>query len=212
MLAAACLPTGRSGDKVDPPSRRSYAMKRTQRNLLIILSTTAVVWILLQQLPLMLALPVVGAMLLMAIGMMLWGRDFVAGRYRSNRRNWRGAIESYQRFEKKLLGSRWSGLVAPLYLGIYTFDVVALVRNNIGEAFMNLRELDAAGGWLRAALQRDPLYATPYVNLGVIAAMRKDGARAQREFQRAVDLGYSPTGVQQLLRKVLATASEEGRR
>jgi tetratricopeptide (TPR) repeat protein len=195
-----------------PATEYDSEVKRTQRNLLVILSTTAVVWILLQQLPLVLALPVVGVMFLMAIGMMLWGRDFVVGRYRSSRRDWRGAIESYQRFEKKLLGSRWSGLAAPLYLGIHTFDGVALVRNNIGQAFMNLRELDAAAGWLRAALQRDPLYATPYVNLGVIAAMRKDGARAQREFQRAVDLGYSPTGVQQLLRKVLATASEEAPR
>lgn len=195
-----------------PTTEYDSRVKRTQRNLLVILSTTAVVWILLQQLPLMLALPVVGVMVAVALASMLWGRDFIVGRYRFNRREWRPAIESYQRFEKKLLGSRWSGLLIPIYLGIYTFDGVALVRNNIGQAFMNLRELDAAAGWLRAALQRDPLYATPYVNLGVIAAMRKDGARAQREFQRAVDLGYSPTGVQQLLRKVLATSSEDARR
>lgn len=184
-------------------------MKRTQRNLLIILSTAAVIWILLQQLHGAWALWTIGAILFAGLLLIAWGRDFFIGRYRTSRRDWRKAIENYRRFEKKLLANRWSSLLAPIYLGIYTFDGVAIARNNIGQAFINLDELDEAAGWLRAALQRDPLYATPYINLGIIAAMRKDGAKAQREFQRAVDLGYSPTGAQQILRRVLAKINKE---
>ena len=187
-------------------------MKRTQRNLLIILSTAAVIWILLQQLHGAWVLWTAGAILAFGLVLSVWARDFLIGRYRNSRRDWRKAIESYRRFEKKLLANRWSSLLVPIYLSIYTFDGVAIARNNIAQAFINLGELDEAGGWLRSALQRDPLYATPYINLGIIAAMRKDGAKAQREFQRAVDLGYSPTGAQQLLRRVLAKMNEEARK
>jgi hypothetical protein len=57
------------------------------------------------------------------------------------------------------------------------------------------------------ALQRDPLYAVPYTNLGTIAAMRNDRSTAQLEFRRAVELGFSPTGAQELLRRALAKAN-----
>jgi hypothetical protein len=56
-------------------------------------------------------------------------------------------------------------------------------------------------------LQRDPLYPLPYLNLGVIAAMRDQPELAEREMRKAVQLGYSPTGAQKLLRSVLAAAN-----
>lgn len=186
-------------------------MKRTQRNLLMILSSAAVVWILLQQLHGRMAQWTLGSMVLLSLLLMVSGRDFLIGRYHSGRRQWREAITSYGRFEKRLLRNRWSQLLAPIYIGIYSFDGVAIARNNIAQALMNLDELDEAGRWLYSALQRDPLYATPYINLGIIAAMRKDGAKAQRELQRAVDLGYSPRGAQQVLRAVLAGRLRTGK-
>ena len=72
---------------------------------------------------------------------------------------------------------------------------------------MNQRELDDAERWLRSALQRDPLYPLPYLNLGVIAVMRQRKDLAESEMRKAVHLGYSPTGAQQLLRRALAAAN-----
>ena len=131
----------------------------------------------------------------------------MVGRYYSSRRDWAKALVRYQRFEKRLLKSRWRPLLVPLYLSIYTFDGVAVVRNNIGQTLMNQRELDDAERWLLSALQRDPLYPLPYLNLGVIAAMRQQQDLAEREMRKAVHLGYSPTGAQQLLRRALAAAN-----
>jgi len=195
----------------DPHDSWTFPVKRTQRNLLMILSTAAVIWILLQQLHGRVALWTLGSIVLLSLVLLVWGRDFLLGRYHSGRRQWREAVASYGRFEKRLMRNRWSQLLAPIYLGIYSFDGVAIARNNIAQALMNLDELDEAGRWLYSALQRDPLYATPYINLGIIAAMRKDGAKAQRELQRAVDLGYSPTGAQRVLRAVLAGRSRSGK-
>lgn len=183
-------------------------MKRTQRNLLIILSVIAASWILLRQLPLITALWTIGAVVLIALILVLLARDFFIGRYRAHKRDWPKALERYQRFEQKLLTRRWSGLLAPLYFGIYTFDGVALARNNIGQALMNLGRLDEGERWLRSALQRDPLYAIPYINLGIIAGMRGDESAAKRELRRAVELGYSPVGAQQVMRKILASSNE----
>jgi tetratricopeptide (TPR) repeat protein len=183
-------------------------MKRTQRNLLIILSVIAATWILLRQLPLVVALWTLGAIMLIALILILLARDFFIGRYRARKREWQKALDRYQRFEHKLLTKRWTAVLTPLYFGIYTFDGVALARNNIGQALMNLGRLAEAEQWLRAALQRDPLYAIPYINLGIVAGMHGNEAVARRELRRAVELGYSPVGAQQVMRRILARSNE----
>lgn len=183
-------------------------MKRPQRNLLIILSALAVAWLGVRELPLTLALGFAGAVFLLGLALMVWGRDFLIGRYRTRRREWQLALERYRRFEQKLLSHRWSSLLTPLYLSIYSFDGVAIGRNNIAHSLMHLGELDEAVRWLRSALQRDPLYPIPYTNLATVAAMRKDLATAESHLRRAVELGYSPTGAQLLLRRLLALANE----
>jgi tetratricopeptide (TPR) repeat protein len=183
-------------------------MKRPQRNLFIIFSALAVTWLVLLRLPPAMALWLAVAVLVFGFGLMLYARDFMIGRYRSGKREWRKAIDSYSRFEKKLQTSRLSVVLVPIYLSIYSFDGVAIVRNNIAQSLMNLNEHDEAVRWLRSALQHDPLYAVPYTNLGTIAALRGDSATAQLEFRRAVDLGFSPTGAQTLLRRALAKANK----
>jgi tetratricopeptide (TPR) repeat protein len=188
-------------------------MKRPQRNLLIILSALAVAWLVLLRLPFTLALWLAVALVVFGFGLVVYGRDFMIGRYRTGKREWRKAIDSYSRFERKLLASRLSVALVPVYLSLYSFDGVAIARNNIAQSLMNLNELDEAVRWLRSALQHDPLYAVPYTNLGTIAALRGDSATAQLEFRRAVELGFSPAGAQALLRRALAKANKEaGRR
>jgi tetratricopeptide (TPR) repeat protein len=186
-------------------------IKRPHRNLLIILSALAVTWMVLMRMPSFIAIWIAVALFVFGLGLLHWARDFMIGRYRTGRRDWLGAAESFERFEKKLLTARWSIALVPLYLSIYTFDGVAIARNNIGQSLMSLKEYDRAVHWLRSALQRDPLYAIPYLNLGTIAALRGDEANARVEFRRAVELGYSPTGAQELLRRALANANRADR-
>lgn len=174
----------------------------------MILSSAAVIWIVLRLLPLATALWVVVVAAVAALVLAVLARHFLIGRYRAQRRRWAAAAESYQRFEKMLLTSRFSGLLAPLYLGVYTLDGVAVTRNNIAQALINLGRLDEAEGWLRSALQRDPLYAVPYTNLGIIAVLRRQDSHGRRHFQKAVDLGYSPAAAQQLLQRAQAKAHQ----
>ena len=187
-------------------------MKRPQRNLLIILSACAVLWLVLMRMPGFMSLWVFVAVFVFLIGLVSWSRDFVIGRYRMSRREWRRAAESYEAFEKKLAGARWSAVLIPIYLTMYTFDGVAIARNNIGQCLLNMKDYEGAVRWLRSALQRDPLYAVPYVNLGIVAALRNDREAARIEFRRAVELGFSPAGADELLRRALTKANQEAGR
>jgi tetratricopeptide (TPR) repeat protein len=183
-------------------------MKRPQRNLLIILSALAVFWLMLLRLPPMITLWLAVAMLVFGFGLLLYARDFLVGRYRTGKQEWRQAIDSYARFEKKLASSRMSVILLPIYLSIYTFDGVAIARNNMAQSLVQLNELDEALRLFRSALQRDPMFAAPYTGLGTIAALRGDAATAQLEFRRAVELGFNPMRAQELLRRALAKASK----
>ena len=136
-------------------------VKRTQRNLFIIMAAMVAFYSIVTRLPWQAALAVAGGALLGFFALAIWGRDFFVGRRHTRRREWSAAVESYQRFERKLLGARWRQLAVVLYLGIYTFDGVAVARNNIGQALMNAGDLDGAVRWLRAALQRDPSTQCP---------------------------------------------------
>ncbi|MGH8177817.1 MAG: tetratricopeptide repeat protein [Steroidobacter sp.] len=183
-------------------------MKRTQRNLFIIMAAMVAFYSIVTRLPWQAALSVAAAVLVAFIAMAIWGRDYFIGRRHTRRRDWARAVESYQRFEKKLLSAPWHRATVVLYLGIYSFDGVAITRNNIAQSLMNAGELDRAVAWLRSALLRDPLYAAPYVNLSVIAAMRRDEATARREMQKAVHLGFSPAAAQRILRLALEKGSQ----
>lgn len=176
-------------------------MKQVQRNLLILLTAAAALWLAVRGLPLIASLSVLGALLLLLLVLALWGRDFIIGRVRARRRQWDKALARYQKFERRLLTRRGASLLLPIYMNMYSFDGVAITRNHIGLCFMHLKQLDEASRWLRAALQGDPLFALPYVNLGIIACWQSDRPAARRHLQRAVDLGFSPRAAQLLLQK-----------
>jgi Tfp pilus assembly protein PilF len=100
-----------------------------------------------------------------------------------------------------------------LWLGLYTSDPVALALNNIGACQIGLHELDQALETLGRALQRDPKYAVPHVNLALICRLRNDTARADVHAQTAMRLGYSEAALDQLLRRAIAAHNEAlGRR
>ena len=178
-------------------------MKLPQRNLFVILSALAVLWLVLLRVPWLATLWLIVALFVFAFGLAFYARDFLVGRFRMRRRDWRKAIESFAKFEKKLGETGLGFVLMPIYLSIYSVDGIAIARNNIGRSLLELKEFNDAERWLRSALQRDPLYALPYTNLGTIAALRADAKTAEREFRRAVELGFNPIAAQTLLRRAL---------
>lgn len=165
------------------------------------------IYLILIRLPPPISLWLSGGIIVFALGLILWGRDFLIARRHTKRRQWSEAARRYELFEKKLLASPWPWLTVPLYLGIYTFDGVAVARNNIAQSLISAGDLDRAERCLRSALLRDPLYPVPYINLGVIAAMRRDKKTAEREMMKAIRLGYNPAEAQRLLRRALEQGS-----
>lgn len=169
----------------------------------MILSSAAVIWLVLRLIPPLIALWLAGVFLLAGVVLIFFVRHLLMGHYRMHKRDWTRAIERYQRFEKAVLTHRVTVIASALFIGIYTVDAIALTRNRIAQAMVRQGKLDDAEGWLRSALQRDPLYCIPYTQLGTIAALRGQERIARREFQRAVDLGFWPEHAQQLLSRAL---------
>jgi hypothetical protein len=186
-------------------------MKRTQRNLFVIMTVMVVMYLLLTRLPPPIALGLLCALIVVALGLWLLSLDYFIGRRHEKRRRWRQALARYEKFERKLVTARWRQVSVLLYFGIYTFDALAIVRNRLAECFIGLDDLDDAGRWLQAALERDLDNPAPYVNLAVIAALRRDRATAHRQMSRAVHLGFSPQTAQQLLHRANARAEANGR-
>lgn len=189
-------------------------MKRPQRYLFIIMTVLVAVYLLLTRLPAAAALALLGLLLLYVLVLIVWGRDLFLARRYAKRREWAKALERYERFEKKLLRVRWSRIAVILYPSIYSVDGVAITRNNIAQVLINSGDLDRAVQWLRSALQHDPLYPVPYVNLALIAARRRDETGARRDMTRAVQLGFDPTAAQRILHRALneADARQDDRR
>jgi tetratricopeptide (TPR) repeat protein len=178
-------------------------MKRPQRHLTIIMTVLLAVYLLLTRLPPAAGLALLGALVVYVLGVAIWGRDLLLGRRHSKKKNYAQAVERYERFEKKLVSSGWPRLAVVLYPNIYSFDGIAVTRNYIGQDLLKAKHLDRAVVWLRAALQHDPFYPVPYVNLALIAAARRDPNTAKREMTKAVQLGFDPTSAQRLLQKAL---------
>ncbi len=183
-------------------------MKRPQRYLFIIMTVLLAVYLLLTRLPPTAAMALLCVLVLYVLVLFLWGRDLFFARRHAKRREWDKALLRFERFEKKLLRASWQRLAVVLYPSIYSLDGVAITRNSIAQVLLNAGELDRAVQWLRSALQRDPLYPVPYVNLALIAARRLDDVGAKREMTRAVQLGFDPSAAQRILHRALAAAEK----
>ncbi len=181
-------------------------MKRTQRYLFMLMSILVAAYLLLTRLPWAASVSLLVMIALAYLSLLIWGRDYLIARWRARRRRWPQAVERFQRFERSLLEGKSPRLLLALHPGFYTFDGLALTRQQIAQCLLNTGDLDGAVGWSRAALQRDAEYALPYANLAIVAALRQDEALAQREMSRAVRLGYSAVAAHRALRDAFARA------
>jgi len=110
-------------------------------------------------------------------------------------------------FEKSLVESGWRRAFASLAVGFYTSHPLAAARNTLGAVRLEQGRVDDAATHFSAALEHDALYAVPWANRAVLAAMKGDRAAAEEARQKAASLGYAP----KILARVIADKLAAGK-
>jgi tetratricopeptide (TPR) repeat protein len=131
------------------------------------------------------------------------GWHFFVGRSCCAKQDWSAAISHFKTFEVRARRLRLGRISVPLFFSLYTFDGVALAKNNLAFCLMNSGELEEARRSCNEALAIDPKYALPHINLGIIAALQGSPDTAASHLQRGFDLGYRDRGVQRQVRQIL---------
>jgi hypothetical protein len=132
-----------------------------------------------------------GALVLAAgLASFIASRDFFAGRRALRQKRWVDALRSLQRFEAQLTSPGRRAL-SWLAASVYSFDAVAIARNLVGVVHLENGKLDLAEAAFRSALQSDPLYAVPHLNLAVVAARRGDRPQMEAQLGQATRLGLT---------------------
>jgi tetratricopeptide (TPR) repeat protein len=148
--------------------------------------------------------PILVAVTVVLVFGLIYGRHFFLARFLGSKKLWHEAIAHYETFESRAKKLNLGRLTLPLFLSVYTYDGVALAKNNMAFCYMNLRVLDQAKRLCLEALEIDSKYAVPHVNLGIIAALQNDAATAAARLERGYLLGYRNQGAQEQVRRILA--------
>ncbi len=114
------------------------------------------------------------------------------------------AIDSGNRFLKTLESEPWRRKLIYLTWSLYTWNVEAMTRNNLGASFMMSGKFDPARQELAAAIALDPGYALPFANLAAIEAAVGNHAESKRLALIAEKNGYSGTKAEKLADRVSA--------
>ena len=149
------------------------------------------------------AIPIAVAVVILVGLTLVFGWHFFVGRSRCAKQDWRAAISHFETFEGTARRLTLGPISLPLFMSLYTFNGVALAKNNLAFCFMNSGELEKARRSCNEALEIDPEYALPHVNLGIIAAFQGRPDAAANHLQRGFDLGYRDRGVQRQVRRIL---------
>jgi tetratricopeptide (TPR) repeat protein len=129
-------------------------------------------------------------------------RDLFRSRLLVDQQRFHEAVAAGNAFLADLERQPWRRHLIYCQYGVYTWDVEAMARNNIGAAHMELGQIDRAETILRQALQTDRDYAIPYFNLAVIAYVRGQAAEGDRLIALAAEKGYSGGPLDQLISRV----------
>lgn len=88
------------------------------------------------------------------------------------------------------LTETWRKRLAAFAVGLYTSNAVAASRSTLGAVRLEQGRLDDAATHFDAAIALDPLYAVPWANRAVLAAMKGDQAAAMEAKDKARALGF----------------------
>lgn len=105
------------------------------------------------------------------------------------------------------LADGWRKWLAGLAVGLYTTNAIAASRNTLGAVRLEQGRLEDATTHFDAAIALDPLYAMPWANRAVLAAMKGDRAAAMEAKDKARTLGFGSKTLDAVLHDKLTARS-----
>jgi len=142
-------------------------------------------------------------------------RDLFRGRRDLDRNDAESALTHFNSFLSTIKAQPWRKPALWLSWSLYTPNLEAMTRNNIGSAQLTLGDLASAEEAWNAALVLDPLYPLPHANLALVAATRDDKVATRRHLDAARALGYKGAGFDRFVHKtqsILAMVESQGPR
>lgn len=163
-----------------------------------------------------------GTVVFIAIGILLFipgriqghfYREFFRGRQLLASRQPDEAKRHFLRFLRQIEENPWQRKLLWLSWTVYTPDVVAMTYNNLAACDLEKGDWQAAEAAAMKALELDPSYPLPHLNLAIIRQFRGDTQAAHASMLNARELGFSGGKIDQLVQlgaEMLAGA--EGRK
>jgi tetratricopeptide (TPR) repeat protein len=150
-----------------------------------------------------------GPGLFMAIGLLLFipgriqghfYREFFRGRQLLASRQPDEAKVHFLRFLRQIEESPGQRKLVWLAWTVYTPDVEAMTYNNLAACALESGDWQAAEAAATKALELDPKYPIPHVNLAIIRHLQGDVMAAEASMQKARELGFNGGKIDQLVR------------
>lgn len=165
-------------------------MTRPARNRLIAAVFVVVTVLLSRQLP-----DVVLWTIAAVVGVAMFGALWVTTPFRKARKlmtekKYDDAATELAAFELSLT-EPWRKRLAGFAVGMYTTNPIAASRNTLGAVRLEQGRLEDAVTHFDAATALDALYAMPWANRAVLAAMKGDKVAALEAKNKARELGFS---------------------
>lgn len=105
------------------------------------------------------------------------------------------------------LSEAWRKRLAGFAVGLYTTHAIAASRNTLGAVRLEQGRLDDAATHFDAAIALDALYAMPWANRAVLAAMKGDKVAAMEAKDKARALGFGSKTLDAVVHDKLAASS-----
>ena len=128
--------------------------------------------------------------------------DLFFARKLHSQENYFESIVVSQRLLETLNTEPWRAYFLYCFYQFYTWNIYAMVQNNIGAAYMMLGELEKAKKNLDQAKSLDPKYPLPYYNLAIVEHVRGNIDDGELLFQKANKLGYSRSNTDKVIHSV----------
>lgn len=154
---------------------------------------------------------------LLVIGLALLAPGRIAGHYLKDlfrarrlleRKAYLEAIEASERFLGSIAAEPWRRHLIYLMFSVYTWNVEAMARNNLGAAYLMRGHLDEAAQHLNEAKALDEGYPIPYYNLAIIESVRGRIEEGERLFSDAAKRGFKSSATDHMLEAVSRAFAE----
>jgi tetratricopeptide (TPR) repeat protein len=118
-------------------------------------------------------------------------KNFTKGKDYLLNGHYQQAIRYLMDFVKETQNNKEVEHASMIPLGVYTRSAVAMAYNNIGIAYMGLKDYQQGKDALHTALEYDGEYAVPYYNLAAIAYIEHDEGHLSIFMDRLQRLGVN---------------------